>query len=193
MWSWWETSANTFGSYNSKDLWKSSENSKESFVAVQRYVSYWSFCEQMTVIQYWFCFVPKIHDINFHQETFKKTQDHQWNLSMHRLINEPRLGWWLLKSVPQLKLSWNVPMHVSVSWLPLFGCTEHTLRWSNFDPRDPKMGVFLQSTEATPCGHLLKWKLTPCKPWKPPCGHHVHGRHGRGSPVKNRWRFSKLL
>jgi hypothetical protein len=44
-----------------------------------------------------------------------------------------------------------------------------TVRWSNFDPRDPKMGVFLQSAEATPCGHLLKWRLTPRKP---PCGHH---------------------
>jgi hypothetical protein len=32
-----------------------------------------------------------------------------------------------------------------------------TVRWSNFDRRrDPKMGVFLQSTEATACGHLLK-------------------------------------
>ncbi len=26
-------------------------------------------------------------------------------------------------------------------------------------------------------------------PRKPPCGHHVHGRHGNGSPVKNRWIF----
>jgi protein SCO1/2 len=31
-----------------------------------------------------------------------------------------------------------------------------TVRWSNFDRLDPKMGVFLQSTEATPCGHPLK-------------------------------------
>ncbi len=31
-----------------------------------------------------------------------------------------------------------------------------TVRWSNFDRRDPKMGVFLQSTEAIPCVHLLK-------------------------------------
>jgi hypothetical protein len=52
----------------------------------------------------------------------------------------------------------------------------------DFDYRDPKMGVFLQSEEATPCGHLLTWTLTPC-------GHHVHGH---GSPVKNRWRFSKF-
>ncbi len=36
--------------------------------------------------------------------------------------------------------------------------------WSNFDRLDPKMGVFLQSTEATPCGHVLKWKLTPENP-----------------------------
>ncbi len=39
-----------------------------------------------------------------------------------------------------------------------------TVRWSNFDRRDPKIRVFLQSTEATPCGHLLKRKLTPDKP-----------------------------
>ncbi len=32
----------------------------------------------------------------------------------------------------------------------------YTVRLSNFDRRDRKMGVFLQSTEATPCGHLLK-------------------------------------
>jgi hypothetical protein len=30
-----------------------------------------------------------------------------------------------------------------------------TVRWSNFDRLDPKMGVFLQSTQATPCGHVL--------------------------------------
>ncbi len=29
-------------------------------------------------------------------------------------------------------------------------------------------------------------------PWKPPCGHHVHGRDGHGSPVKNCWRLSKF-
>ncbi len=51
------------------------------------------------------------------------------------------------------------------------------------------MGIFLRSTEATPCEHLLKWQLTPRKP---PCGHRVHDRHGHGSPVKNRWRFSKF-
>jgi hypothetical protein len=40
----------------------------------------------------------------------------------------------------------------------------YTVRWSNFDWRDPKIGVFLRSTEATPCGHLLTWKLTPENP-----------------------------
>jgi hypothetical protein len=50
------------------------------------------------------------------------------------------------------------------------------------------MGIFLQSTEATSCGHHLKRKLTP----KNPCGHHVHFRHIHGSPMKNRWRFSKF-
>ncbi len=38
-----------------------------------------------------------------------------------------------------------------------------TVRLSNFDRQDPKIGVFLQSTEATPCGHILKWKHTPEK------------------------------
>ncbi len=36
----------------------------------------------------------------------------------------------------------------------LWTLREHTVRWSNFDSWDPKMGVFLQSTEATPCGHF---------------------------------------
>jgi hypothetical protein len=31
-----------------------------------------------------------------------------------------------------------------------------TVRWSNLDRWDPKMGVFLRSAEATPCGHLFK-------------------------------------
>ncbi len=33
---------------------------------------------------------------------------------------------------------------------------ENTVRWSNFDRRNPKLGVFFHSTQATPCGHLLK-------------------------------------
>jgi hypothetical protein len=33
---------------------------------------------------------------------------------------------------------------------------QHTVRWPNFDRLDPKMGVFLRGTEATPCGHVLK-------------------------------------
>jgi hypothetical protein len=31
-----------------------------------------------------------------------------------------------------------------------------TVWWSNFDRWDPKMVIFLQNTEAMPCGHLLK-------------------------------------
>jgi hypothetical protein len=27
---------------------------------------------------------------------------------------------------------------------------------------------------------------------KLPCGHHVHGRHGHSSPLKNHWQFSKF-
>ncbi len=69
----------------------------------------------------------------------------------------------------------------------LISC-QSTVRWPNFDLWDPKIAVFLPSIEATPCGHLLKWKLTP---QKPPCGHRVHSRHCQGSPMKNRWRFSK--
>ncbi len=44
-----------------------------------------------------------------------------------------------------------------------------TVGWSNFDRLDPKMGVFLQSTKATPCGHVLKWKLTLENPLRTPC------------------------
>jgi hypothetical protein len=41
----------------------------------------------------------------------------------------------------------------------------------------------LQSTEATPADIFLNDSL-PLK--NPLCGHHIHGRHGHGSPVKNR-------
>jgi hypothetical protein len=51
-----------------------------------------------------------------------------------------------------------------------------------------KWGGFLKNTEATPCGHLLKWELTP----KTRCGCLVHGGHGHGSPVKNRWKIFTL-
>jgi hypothetical protein len=44
-----------------------------------------------------------------------------------------------------------------------------TVRWSNFDCWHPKIVVFLRSTEATPCGHLFKWKLTPVNPLQTPC------------------------
>ncbi len=52
-----------------------------------------------------------------------------------------------------------------------------------------KWELFLKSTEATPCGHFTKWKLTP----KSPCGHHVHGRHGQGFPVKKSLKIFKVL
>jgi hypothetical protein len=42
--------------------------------------------------------------------------------------------------------------------------SEHTVRWSNFQRRDPKVGIFLKSTEATPWGYISKWKLTPENP-----------------------------
>ncbi len=41
---------------------------------------------------------------------------------------------------------------------------KYTVSLSNFDRSDPKMGVFLQSTEATLYGHLLKEKITPEDP-----------------------------
>jgi hypothetical protein len=44
-----------------------------------------------------------------------------------------------------------------------------TVMWSNVDRRDQKMGVFLQSTEATPCCGHLKWKLTSENPLRTPC------------------------
>jgi hypothetical protein len=51
------------------------------------------------------------------------------------------------------------------------------------------MGIFLQSTEPTPLRASSYMKAYPRKPL---CGHHVHGRHGHGSPVKNHSRFSKF-
>jgi hypothetical protein len=53
----------------------------------------------------------------------------------------------------------------------LFG-QQVAVRWSNFDRRDPKMEVFLQSTEATHADIFLNESLPP----KTPRGHHVHGR-----------------
>ncbi len=46
---------------------------------------------------------------------------------------------------------------------------QNTVRWSNFDRLDSKMEVFLQSTEAIPCGHVLEWELTPENPPRTPC------------------------
>ncbi len=62
-------------------------------------------------------------------------------------------SWMLMKS-------WSTALRNSRAFaLKSFGNEyEDTVRWSNFDRRDPKMGVFLQSTEATSCGHLLKRK-----------------------------------
>ncbi len=49
--------------------------------------------------------------------------------------------------------------------IPIFSFGVSTYRQVvNFDLLDPKMGVFLQSTKATPCGHLLKRELTPENP-----------------------------
>jgi hypothetical protein len=50
------------------------------------------------------------------------------------------------------------------------------------------MGIFFQSTKATPADIFINESLPP----KTPCGHHVHGRHGHGSHVKNGGRFTKF-
>ncbi len=59
----------------------------------------------------------------------------------------------------------------STVWLSgsRFVYPSYTVRWSNFERQDPKIGVFLQSTDATPCGYNLKWKLTPENPLRTPC------------------------
>jgi hypothetical protein len=68
--------------------------------------------------------------------------------------------------------------------------TLSTVRWSNFKHRDPIVGVFLRwEVQRRPHADLF---LNESLPPKTLCGHHVHGRHGHGSPVKNRWRFSKF-
>jgi hypothetical protein len=40
----------------------------------------------------------------------------------------------------------------------------NTVNRSNFDPLDPKRGIFSKSKVATPCGHFFKRKLTPDNP-----------------------------
>ncbi len=40
----------------------------------------------------------------------------------------------------------------------------YIVRWSNFEFRDPKVGLFFDRTQATPCGHYSKWKLAPENP-----------------------------
>jgi hypothetical protein len=67
---------------------------------------------------------------------------------------------------PNVGLCWETVNEIEGKKRISFDCT---VRWSNFDCRDPKMGVFLQSTEATHCGHHLKWKLTPENPLRTPC------------------------
>jgi hypothetical protein len=49
---------------------------------------------------------------------------------------------------------------------PWLSDIEHSdpVRWPQFDHQDPKMGVFLKSKQASPCGHSLEWKLTPKTP-----------------------------
>jgi hypothetical protein len=79
------------------------------------------------------------------------------------LLAQAHLSCGIIQPVYHVTLNCLVVLHSSIKAQT---STEgaHTVRWSNFDCPDPKMGVFLQSTEATPCGRLLKWKLTPENP-----------------------------
>jgi hypothetical protein len=54
--------------------------------------------------------------------------------------------------------------------------------------RTQKLGFSCKVQRRPPAD--ISW-MKAC-PRKPPCGHHVHDRHGHGSPVKNRWRISKF-
>ncbi len=65
-----------------------------------------------------------------------------------------------------------------------------TVKWSNFDRRDSKMGFSCKVQRRPPADIFLNESLPPKPP--PPCRHYVHGRHGQGSSVKNRWRFSRF-
>jgi hypothetical protein len=63
-----------------------------------------------------------------------------------------------------------------------------TVRLSNFDLGTHKWGFSCKVQRQPPADIPSNESL----PQKTPSGHHVHGRHGHGSPVKNRWRFSKF-
>jgi hypothetical protein len=68
------------------------------------------------------------------------------------------LGFFPMTMLPKNQ-SRNIRLYVGLFFFPntfLPVKLTSTVRWSNFDRLDPKMGVFLQSTEATPCGHVLK-------------------------------------
>ncbi len=56
-----------------------------------------------------------------------------------------------------------------------------TVRFSNFDHWDVKMGVFLQVQRRHPVDIFFNESLPP----KTACGHNVHGRRGHGSPMKD--------
>ncbi len=59
---------------------------------------------------------------------------------------------------------------------------DETLDWTQ------KWGFSWKVHSPPPADIILNESLPP----KSPCDHHVHGRHGHSSPVKNRWRFSKF-
>ncbi len=51
-----------------------------------------------------------------------------------------------------------------------------------------KWGFSCKVQRRPPADIIVNESLPP----KTPCGHHVHGRHGHGSSVKNRWRISNF-
>ncbi len=119
----------------------------------------WSFCSLTSVYRIFFFFLPRL-------VTFKS---------------------WLTTLEPLSEFVCNEAWIVYLPFVLRLGSC--TVRWSNFDRRVPKMGPFLQSTDATPPADIF---LNESLRQKPPCGHHVHDRHGHSFPVKNRFRFSKF-
>ncbi len=72
------------------------------------------------------------------------------------------------KQKNNFKKSWRTSRWPKL-WYKTIPSHRLTVTWSYFDRRNTKMGVFLKSTETTPCRHLLKWKFTPRNPMRTPC------------------------
>jgi hypothetical protein len=75
---------------------------------------------------------------------------------------------WVMTSLTSKCIYHRNTMNQSLYFVAQKPINECTVRWSNFDRWDPKMGV-LKYRGNTPCGHHLKWKLTPETPLWTPC------------------------